>query len=73
MSRALHPNRERFETERRRAAFLAFLPATMAGIIAFDTWLSPWSGIPGGLASGAAAYALVYCYETHMWRRNHAR
>jgi len=64
--------RERFEAERRRSAFLAFLPATGAGIIASDTWLSPWAGVPGGLVAGAFAYALVYAYESLMWRRHHA-
>jgi hypothetical protein len=63
--------REEFETERKRAAFFAFLPATAAGIIASDTWISPWAGIPGGLVLGAFAYALVYGYETVMWRRHH--
>lgn len=67
------PERERFEVERRRSAFLAFLPATGAGIIASDTWVSPWFGIPGGLAFGAFAYALVWGYESLMWRRHHGR
>lgn len=65
--------RQRFETERRRAAFLAFLPATGAGIIASDTWIAPWMGIPGGVFAGAAAYAAIYTYETLMWRRHHGR
>jgi hypothetical protein len=63
--------RERFETERRRSAFLAFLPATGAGIIASDTWITPWMGIPGGLTAGALAYATVWAYESYMWRRQH--
>jgi hypothetical protein len=67
------PQRERFETERRRAAFLGFLPATGIGIIAFDTWVSPWMGVPGGLLVGAAGYAAIYAYETLMWRREHGR
>jgi hypothetical protein len=65
--------RERFESERRRAAFLAFLPATGAGIIASDTWISPWMGVPGGLMAGALAYLLVYGYESLMWRRDRGR
>lgn len=64
------PLRAQFETERKRAAFLAFLPAAGTGIIASDTWVSPWAGIPGGLLLGALAYLLVYGYETFMWRRN---
>lgn len=68
-----HPLRERFEQERRRAAFLAFLPATGAGIIAADTWLSPWLGIPGGLAAGGFAYGLTWAYESVMWRRRDGR
>jgi hypothetical protein len=71
MSAERHPLRERFETERRRAAFMAFLPATGAGIIVSDTWISPWTGVPGGLLAGAAAYLSVWGYETYMWRRNH--
>ena len=66
-----HPLRQQFEVERRRAAFMAFLPATGAGIIASDTWVSPWMGVPGGLMAGAAAYVLVWAYESYMWRRNH--
>jgi hypothetical protein len=65
------PLRERFETERRRAAFLAFLPAMGVGIIASDTWLSPYLGIPGGLLIGGIGYAMVFGYETLMWRRHH--
>jgi hypothetical protein len=66
-------HRERFETERRRAAFFAFLPATGIGIIAFDTWVSPWFGVPGGLLVGGVGYATVYLYETIMWRKEHSR
>jgi hypothetical protein len=65
------PLRERFETERRRAAFMGFLPAAGVGIIASDTWVSPWLGVPGGLALGALAYGIVYSYETLMWRKHH--
>jgi len=65
--------RQQFESERRRAAFFAFLPATGAGIIASDTWISPWFGVPGGLLVGGLAYLLVYGYETMMWRREHGR
>ncbi len=68
---AKHPLRQRFEEERRRAAFLAFLPAMGIGIIAADTWVSPWLGIPGGVAAGALGYAAVYWYESLMWRRHH--
>ena len=68
-----HPMRERFETERRRAAFMSFLPATGVGIIASDTWVAPWAGIPGGLLAGGAAYALVWGYESFMWRRHHGQ
>lgn len=64
-----HPLRERFEAERRRAAFLSFLAGTGIGIIAADTWVSPWLGVPGGLAVGAFAYGSVWAYETLMWRR----
>ncbi|MCC6960849.1 MAG: hypothetical protein IT301_13475 [Dehalococcoidia bacterium] len=67
------PLRQRFETERRRSAFLSFLPAAGIGIIVSDTWLSPWAGVPGGLAVGAMAYALVWGYESFMWRRHHGR
>lgn len=73
MSTAIDPIRTRFEVERRRSAFLAFLPAMGAGVIAADTWLSPWAGVPGGLAVGAFAYVLVFGYETLMWRHHHGR
>ncbi len=62
--------RTRFETERRRAAFLTFLPAAAIGIIASDTWITPWAGIPGGLLLGGFAYTLTYAYETLMWRKH---
>lgn len=64
-----HPLRLRFEEERRRSAFMAFLPAAGTGIIAADTWLSHWFGVPGGLLAGAVAYVLVWSYESYMWRR----
>ncbi|HNM78852.1 MAG TPA: hypothetical protein PKI89_10820 [Tepidiformaceae bacterium] len=67
------PLRQRFETERRRSAFMSFLPAAGIGIIASDTWLSPWAGVPGGLIVGGLAYALVWGYESFMWRRHHGR
>ncbi len=70
---AKHPLREQFEAGRRREAFFSFLAGTGIGIISFDTWVSPWTGIPGGLAVGGLAYALVFGYETLMWRRNHGR
>ena len=71
MARAKHPVRERFEAERRRAAFLSFLLAAGTGIIVTDTWLSHWFGAVGGMVLGAAAYGLVYGYETLMWRKHH--
>ena len=67
------PLRQRFETERRRSAFMSFLPAAGIGIIASDTWLSPWAGVPGGLIVGGLAYAIVWGYESFMWRRHHGR
>ena len=66
-----NPLRERFETERRRAAFLTFLPAAGIGIIVCDTWVAPWAGVPGGLLIGAIAYGIVWGYETQNWRRHH--
>lgn len=71
MTAAKHPLRERFEEGRRREAFFSFLAGTGVGIIASDTWVAPWAGIPGGLLVGGAAYLLVYGYETFMWRREH--
>lgn len=41
------------------------------GVIASDTWIGPWAGIPGGLLFGGFAYGIVWGYETLMWRRNH--
>ena len=67
------PLRERFESERRRAAFLAFLPGAMTGIIVADTWISPWTGVLGGVLAGMATYGIVFLYETCMWRRHHGR
>ncbi|MBI2767225.1 MAG: hypothetical protein HYX53_15115 [Chloroflexi bacterium] len=63
--------REQFEAGRRREAFFAFLAGAGIGIIAADTWVSHWLGVPGGLAIGAFAYGVVYAYETLMWRRHH--
>jgi len=65
------PLREQFEMERRRAAFLSFLAGAGAGIIVADMWVSHWLGVPGGLAIGGLAYAVVWTYETLMWRREH--
>jgi hypothetical protein len=65
--------REQFESERRRAAFVAFLPAAMTGIIVADTWISHWLGILGGVVAGLAAYGLVYAYESLMWQRHNGR
>jgi hypothetical protein len=70
MTEAKSPLRERFETERRRAAFAAFLPGMGVGVIAADTWLTPWAGVPGGLLLGSFTCALVYAYETLMWRHH---
>lgn len=70
MDASRSPLRERFEVERRRAAFMGFLPAAGVGIIVSDTWISPWLGVPGGLAIGALAYGIVYSYETLMWRKH---
>ena len=72
MAATRSPLRERFEVERRRAAFMGFLPAAGVGIIVSDTWISPWLGVPGGLAIGALAYGVVYAYETFMWRKHNA-
>ena len=66
-----HPLRDRFEAARRREAFMGFLAGTGIGIIATDTWVSPWLGVPGGLLMGGVAYGLIYGYETLMWRRHH--
>ncbi len=68
-----HPLREQFEVERRRSAFISFLAGTGIGIIATDTWVSPWLGVPGGLLIGGVAYSIVFGYETVMWRRHHGR
>ena len=73
MAAAKHPLRLAFETERRRASFFSFLAGTGIGIIAFDTWVSKWLGVPGGLLIGGAAYGITYLYETFMWRRRDGR
>ena len=73
MIEAKSPLREQFESERRRAAFIAFLAGAGSGIIVADTWIAPWLGVPGGIAAGILAYATVYGYETFMWRREHGR
>ena len=67
------PLREEFEVGRRREAFFAFLAGAGTGIIASDTWISPYLGVPGGLLLGGFAYGVVYSYETIMWRRHHGR
>jgi hypothetical protein len=71
MAAAKSPLRETFETGRRREAFFAFLAGTGIGIIATDTWVSHWLGVPGGLLIGGFAYGTVFGYETLMWRRHH--
>ena len=71
MAPAKHPIRERFEMERRRAAFISFLLGAGTGIIVTDTWLSHWFGAIGGVIVGGLAYGIVYGYETLMWRREH--
>jgi hypothetical protein len=43
------------------------------GIIASDTWVAPWAGIPGGLLIGAVAYAIVWGWESFMWSRRHGQ
>src|SRR5438067_726728 len=50
------PLRERFEVERRRAAFFSFLAGAGIGIIVTDTWLSHWFGVVGGFVGGGVAY-----------------
>lgn len=80
MAEAKSGLRARFEAERRRAAFIAFLPGMGTGIIAVDSWADralegTWAahslGIPGGIAGGLLAAGLVYGYETLMWRKHH--
>lgn len=71
MATAKHPLRQEFEEERRRAAFFSFLAGAGTGIIAADTWVSPFLGVPGGVLLGAVAYAVTYLYETLAWRRHH--
>jgi hypothetical protein len=66
-----HPLREEFEVARRREAFFGFLAGTGIGIIAADTWVSHWLGVPGGLLVGGVAYGSIYAYETMMWRKHH--
>ncbi len=73
MAAVKSPLRQRFERERRRAAFLTFLPGMAIGIIVADTWISPLAGIPGGLGTGALAYAIVWAYETFMWRKHRGK
>ena len=72
MPAAKLPTRTEFESQRRRAAFFASLPAGMTAIIATDTWISSAFGIVGGVVGGLAAYALVFGYESLMWRKHHA-
>lgn len=71
MATVKSPLRAQFEAERRRSAILGFLPGMGAGVIAADTWLSPLAGVPGGVAAGGAAFAVIWAYETFMWRKHH--
>jgi hypothetical protein len=68
-----NPLRERFESERRRASFFAFLAGAGSGIIITDMWISHWLGVVGGVAFGALAYGAVFTYESIMWRRHSGR
>ena len=70
MAAAKSPLRQQFEHERRRAAFLTGMAGMGIGVIVADTWVSPLAGIPGGLGAGALAYAIVWAYETFMWRKH---
>lgn len=70
MATVKSPLRAQFEAERRRSAILGFLPGMGAGVIAADTWLSPLAGIPGGIAAGGAAFAVIWAYENLMWRKH---
>ena len=72
MARA-EPLRERFESERRRASFIAFLAGAGSGIILTDMWISHLLGVVGGVALGAMAYVVVFTYESLMWRRHRGR
>lgn len=63
--------RSHFEYERNRSAFLSFLAGAGIGIIATDTWVAHWAGVPGGLLIGLVAAGIVFSYETLMWRRQH--
>ena len=72
MAAATTPQRVKFETLRRRSAFVASLPAGMTATIATDTWISSAFGIVGGVAGGLTAYALVFGYESLIWRRRNA-
>lgn len=65
------PLRREFEARRRESAFIAALAGIGIGIIATDTWVAPSAGLVGGPVLGAAVYAVVYAYETLMWRRRH--
>jgi hypothetical protein len=65
------PLRARFETERRRTAFMAALPAILIGIIAGDTWIHPVAGLLTGPLLGAVAYGFTYAWDTWQWRRHH--
>jgi len=73
MAAAKSPLRQEFEKERRRASFLTAMAGMGIGVIIADTWISPLAGIPGGLVGGAFAYALVWAYETLMWRKHHGK
>lgn len=70
---AAEPLRERFEIERRRASFFAFLAGAGSGIIISDMWISPWLGVVGGVALGLLAYGSVFAFESLMWRKHRGR
>jgi hypothetical protein len=71
MAATKSPQRERFEVERRRAAFLTFLLTGATGIIIGDTWINSWAGIPAGIIGGCLGYGIIYLYESFMWKREH--
>lgn len=79
-----HPVRRKFEARRSWSSFVSGTFAGAAGIIGADAWLlGPRAG-PAvdafdvvvtssalGIACGLTAFAVVYLYETLMWRRQY--